>query len=164
MKNKAAAQATATAYYSKHRREILARKANYYQKHKREILAQKAANYKLHIRTDRQTPRSRAVKHASDRKRRVLKYGAVYVAHVTPMPANQRCPHCRVKMTGTWPATNTPTLDHILSLSRGGHHVPTNTQIICLSCNASKNTRPIAEWLRDTAVQVSSSPKDVEGD
>jgi 5-methylcytosine-specific restriction endonuclease McrA len=51
-------------------------------------------------------------------------------------------------MIGTWPAANTPSLDHIIPLARGGHHVPGNTQIICHSCNASKKHRPLDEWLR----------------
>jgi 5-methylcytosine-specific restriction endonuclease McrA len=54
-------------------------------------------------------------------------------------------------MIGTWPAANTPSLDHIIPLARGGHHVPGNTQMICLSCNLSKHAKPLDEWLRQRA-------------
>jgi 5-methylcytosine-specific restriction endonuclease McrA len=41
-----------------------------------------------------------------------------------------------------------PTLDHIVPYSRGGHHVPDNTRIICLSCNVHKSDLDLEVWLK----------------
>ena len=40
----------------------------------------------------------------------------------------------------------TPTIDHYIPLSRGGMHDDSNLQILCLSCNSSKNDKDPIEW------------------
>lgn len=40
------------------------------------------------------------------------------------------------------------TLDHVIPLSRGGLHIPTNLASACLGCNLSKGTRMLSEWTR----------------
>lgn len=40
-----------------------------------------------------------------------------------------------------WPDPRSPSLDHIIPLSRGGHHVESNTQLACLECNVAKGDR-----------------------
>lgn len=91
-------------------------------------------------------------------KRRVLRYGRVYVEHETPMPTDGRCPHCRVEMTGTFPAPDAPTVDHIVPLARGGHHEPGNTEMICHQCNTIKGSRA-ASWLRERLLNTFSGSK-----
>ena len=84
-------------------------------------------------------------------KRRVLKLALPYVEHVTPMPADGRCPHCRVAMTGKTRKgksdPNAPVPDHIVPLSKGGHHVPENTTMICDGCNRIKGNRSLSYLL-----------------
>lgn len=41
----------------------------------------------------------------------------------------------------------TVTIDHVLALSNGGHHVNDNLVGCCLKCNCSKGNRHIHEWL-----------------
>ena len=84
-------------------------------------------------------------------KRRVRKLALPYVEHETPMPANGLCPHCDVKMVGEYPAPNTPTQDHIIPITKGGHHVPSNTEMICLGCNLKKSNRPLSYLLTKLA-------------
>lgn len=49
----------------------------------------------------------------------------------------KRCALCRSRLS-----VRTRTIDHIKPLSRGGSNLPSNIQILCFSCNASK-------WARD---------------
>lgn len=49
--------------------------------------------------------------------------------------AGNRCADC-----GT---TERLTIDHILPLSRGGSNSPSNLQVLCSDCNASKGTRVV---------------------
>jgi 5-methylcytosine-specific restriction endonuclease McrA len=89
-------------------------------------------------------------------KHRVLKLTLPYVKHETAMPVDGRCPHCRVMMTGKYPASNSPSLDHIIPLSRNGHHVPENTMMICLECNTLKGVRPLSYLLGKIALKDAS--------
>lgn len=40
-----------------------------------------------------------------------------------------------------YPDPKSPSLDHILPLSKGGHHVMENVQLACLECNVQKGNR-----------------------
>lgn len=44
-------------------------------------------------------------------------------------------------------STNNPHIDHIVPLSRGGGNELDNLQILCMSCNFSKGTKTMAEWV-----------------
>jgi 5-methylcytosine-specific restriction endonuclease McrA len=50
----------------------------------------------------------------------------------------QMC-HKRVHPSGSGLAIRDATLDHILPVSRGGKHVPSNLQTACRSCNSRKH-------------------------
>jgi len=54
-----------------------------------------------------------------------------------------RCGLCGepVDMGVAYPDTQSPSLDHILPLSRGGAHVPENVQLAHLGCNVAKGAR-----------------------
>ena len=55
---------------------------------------------------------------------------------------NSRCGYCRKSIKTTW------TVDHIQPLSRGGTNWITNIQLLCLSCNTSKQDADPLEFAR----------------
>ena len=61
-----------------------------------------------------------------------------------------RCQLCRrpVSRRLAPPHPRSATLDHIIPVSRGGHHVPANVQLAHYSCNSVKGARPSGEQLR----------------
>jgi 5-methylcytosine-specific restriction endonuclease McrA len=112
--------------------------AAFYQAHKAKIETRKAIY--------RKTLKGIEVKRNDNSKRRAQKHSAPYLAHPLPSPADGRCPCCRVKMVQGH-KRHGPSLDHIVSLEHGGHHVPINTWIICKSCNSSKHANPLLNLL-----------------
>jgi 5-methylcytosine-specific restriction endonuclease McrA len=50
-------------------------------------------------------------------------------------------PNCNTALTVSC------TIDHIIPLSRSGSNWPTNLQLMCKSCNCSKGTKTMSEWL-----------------
>jgi len=82
---------------------------------------------------------------ATDR-RRALKRGA-FVATVYRSRIFERdqwccqlC-HSKVNRDAVVPNPKAPTLDHILPLSKGGTHEPSNVQLACFLCNSLKGDR-----------------------
>jgi 5-methylcytosine-specific restriction endonuclease McrA len=53
-----------------------------------------------------------------------------------------RCGYCRVKLSSSYH------VDHIQSLSRGGHNGRRNLQILCQSCNLSKGAKDPIDYAR----------------
>lgn len=60
-----------------------------------------------------------------------------------------RCGLCRRRVDPTlrWPHRMSPSLDHIVPLAKGGHHVRTNVHLAHLTCNLSKRDRGGGEQL-----------------
>ena len=52
------------------------------------------------------------------------------------------CHWCCVALT-----PETLEIDHVIPLSRGGHHVPDNLVSTCEHCNRSKGKKLVSEWL-----------------
>lgn len=54
-----------------------------------------------------------------------------------------RCHICRrsVLRDKAWPHPRSPSIDHLIPLTRGGAHEPTNVKAACLRCNVSKGNR-----------------------
>lgn len=48
-------------------------------------------------------------------------------------------------------ATDNIHIDHVIPLARGGTHTPENLAPACGSCNSSKGTKPVDEWLQSRA-------------
>ena len=55
-----------------------------------------------------------------------------------------KCAGCSGKFTSAFK----PTMDHIVPLKKGGDNDPTNLQLLCQPCNASKGARSEHEWRR----------------
>lgn len=49
-----------------------------------------------------------------------------------------------VDSSARWPEPGSPSLDHIVPLSKGGHHIESNVQLAHLECNISKGDRVLA--------------------
>ena len=107
-------KATRKAYYANHREQILARNR-----------AWRTAHPEIHT--------------AQDWKRRAQKLRAVYLAtaeHAKAIKAayKGRCAYCGKKPQDL-------TIDHVIPLSKGGDHTPSNLAPACWSCNMSKGNR-----------------------
>jgi 5-methylcytosine-specific restriction endonuclease McrA len=61
-----------------------------------------------------------------------------------------RCHWCRVQFT----KGNAATQDHVIPVSKGGHHTRENVVAACNSCNASKCAMDAAEWQRSRRKQA----------
>jgi 5-methylcytosine-specific restriction endonuclease McrA len=60
-----------------------------------------------------------------------------------------RCCLCRKAVSPTikWPDSMSPSLDHLVPLSKGGAHDPSNVALAHLGCNSAKNNRGSGEQL-----------------
>lgn len=86
-------------------------------------------------------------------KRRALKLGAstgepVILADIAERD-RWRCQLCKraVSRKRRWPDPLSPSMDHIVPLTRGGAHDPSNVQLAHLRCNVSKGNRGGGEQL-----------------
>jgi 5-methylcytosine-specific restriction endonuclease McrA/predicted nucleic acid-binding Zn ribbon protein len=81
-------------------------------------------------------------KNARDRRRALLAQGAGVVTSADWRKLVARfdgcCAYCGQRCT--------PTMEHVVPLSRGGRHAIGNLIPACLKCNLSKNNRFIMEW------------------
>lgn len=55
-----------------------------------------------------------------------------WACHICGHPVDQMC---------AWPAPTSPSLDHVVPLSRGGAHEPSNVRLAHLICNSMKGAR-----------------------
>lgn len=80
-------------------------------------------------------------------RRRALKKGAATGRPVRLAEIAERdgwvCGICVevIDQAAKWPAPGSPSIDHVIPLSRGGIHDPDNVQLAHLSCNSSKGDR-----------------------
>ena len=87
---------------------------------------------------------------ANHHKRRALKK-KLPAADIRPLDIYERdswtCGLCGdgIDPDTAWPDPLSASLDHILPLSKGGHHVPENVQAAHLSCNVRKGNRVEAD-------------------
>lgn len=79
-------------------------------------------------------------------KRRAVVHNA-FVAHVTPSKIYRRdwymCKLCNqpLNMNAKAPHPLSPSIDHVIPLTKGGTHEPSNVQAAHLRCNISKGNR-----------------------
>ncbi|MGH3584753.1 MAG: HNH endonuclease [Pseudonocardia sp.] len=92
---------------------------------------------------------------AADAKRRALVQQARTAESFTPADVHARdgwtCQLCRLPIDPSvaWPDSASPSLDHIIPLSRGGAHAMANVQSAHLGCNSSKGDKLIIEAIND---------------
>lgn len=139
------------AYKAANRDAVLERKRQYHKANREAILARnrkyneenrEARNAK--VREYGQTEGGRAAKRRHEDKRRALKINA-FVEAVDRQAIFKRdgytCQLCgkKVDMNKAGPDPMSPSIDHILPLSKGGTHEPRNVQLAHLGCNSRKN-------------------------
>jgi len=136
-------------YYWAHRDEIKARKAKYYQahcdeikvreveyrkEHRNEIKARKAEYCKVH----------RAEKNSHTAARYALKLGAT-IGNLDEIKEIYRkakeAPKVRCYLCGKLIPKGHRHVDHIMPLSKGGAHRPSNLAAACDTCNLSKHDK-----------------------
>ncbi len=92
----------------------------------------------------------KANKRVSGHKRRALKY-KTQVEFINEKIVFMRdgwiCQHCkkRVNRKLRWPDPLSPSLDHIMPLSKGGAHIYSNVQLAHFVCNVSKNVNVLSQ-------------------
>jgi 5-methylcytosine-specific restriction endonuclease McrA len=86
-------------------------------------------------------------------RRKALKKGAstgrpVRLAEIAERDG-WRCSLCKkaVNPAVKWPDPKSPSLDHVVPLSKGGAHDPSNVALAHLGCNTAKNNRGGGEQL-----------------
>lgn len=95
----------------------------------------------------------KAIRHRIKERRRSRKRNA-YVADVNRLAIFNRdkwtCQLCgrKVDRKKVAPHPRSPSLDHIVPISRGGTHEPANVQLACFGCNSRKGAKPMGEQLR----------------
>ncbi len=57
-----------------------------------------------------------------------------------------KCAHCKIEAKLT--------LDHIIPLAKGGMHDRSNAQLLCRSCNSSKNDMDPEEFAKRYAINL----------
>jgi 5-methylcytosine-specific restriction endonuclease McrA len=84
--------------------------------------------------------------HSKNRRARELDADGYYTAEDVEalwVAQDGKCanPHCAT------PLAVSCTVDHKVPLTRGGSHWPSNLQLMCHPCNASKGSKTMEEWL-----------------
>jgi predicted nucleic acid-binding Zn ribbon protein len=98
----------------------------------------------MHWKADKRRNGAEWAVSGSDFKRRALQYGVKYERFDKRgvfARDNWTCQICGlpVEREEKFPAPFSPSIDHIIPISRGGDHIPENTQCTHLSCNMRKS-------------------------
>jgi 5-methylcytosine-specific restriction endonuclease McrA len=69
--------------------------------------------------------------------------GRYYLKDINAIFASQngKCPGCDEDITNNFH------VDHVVALSAGGTNWPDNLQLLCPTCNFSKGSKSMSEWL-----------------
>lgn len=110
-----------------------------------------AVRRKACARKSEKRPERKSYIKAKKRRRRALLKG-VCAELFTPESIHDRdawrCQLCRckVKVTGNSRDPRQATIDHIIPLSKGGPHSPSNCQTACRRCNTEKSIKAIGQF------------------
>jgi 5-methylcytosine-specific restriction endonuclease McrA len=123
-------------------REQLNREAAEYRERNRDAINSKIRAYKREV----YFPANRDKYRVWDLARRARKQqasGAHTAAEINALYERQhgRCAYCGCELNGKYE------VDHVIPLSRGGANDATNLALACRTCNRSKGTRLLSEWL-----------------
>lgn len=128
-------------FYTQNKEGVSVRMAVYYIKNK-ERIDNRVAVWRA----------SNPEKVSAIRKRRKARKRGALICDLTPAQWLEildvweyRCSYCGMPF-------GNPTQDHMVPLSRGGHHTKENITPACVSCNSSKGTKTAPEYIR----QISS--------
>lgn len=109
---------------------------------------------KVHEERVKQVRRSCPARRRAKAKRRALKRGAGITSGVDPFVVFKRdawkCQICGCstpKRLRGLNKSNSPELDHIVPISKGGQHTYKNTQCLCRSCNSAKSDKVLGQLL-----------------
>jgi len=126
-------------YYQKNKKRLAKHQRRYYQENKKK-LTKKQREYG-------RTPAAKICRAGQQARRRA----AIRNCEINDLELEQlkllskktiRCAICKKRFT----KTRRKTLDHILSLSKGGNNSLMNSQIICQSCNSKKHAKHYTEF------------------
>lgn len=122
------------AYYKANKEKLSLQYKAYRKAHSDKVKAHDKMRYRLHP----------EIKKENARKRRAIVLGAAhedYTSNYVFRRDNWTCGICGRKINKRlkWPMPFSPSIDHIVPLSKGGNDNPANVQAAHLRCNLGKN-------------------------
>jgi len=143
-KNAESLRAKKREYYAKNKEKITAQKRDYVEKNKEAIRVKRSENgWKYNDKARIQSSKRRALKKSAD--------GSYTLSDVHDLMVcqNNKCSVCKKEIS--FGIKNNFHVDHMIPLSRGGSNWPENLQLLCTSCNCSKNNLLPLEWAEKRA-------------
>ena len=148
-----------TYYRITHQEEIHTYYAGWYAKHGAEKVAHEIAWRAENLEEARFLDRKYYAAHASHergkkQRRRAILANSVCIETFTDEEIFERdrwiCSLCHGKVSKKlkWPDGFSPSIDHLIPLSQGGHHTRQNCVLVHLRCNTSKGVRAIPQQQR----------------
>lgn len=140
-------------YITQCRRPLEGRRACNRDDCQRAATNERARNGKYSTKSRQKLGRPQSTK-AADLRRRAIKKGATEIESFTRIEIFERdqwlCGICgkSVPQSLTWPHPLSPTIDHIVPLSKKGTHTRANVRTAHLSCNSARGNRGGPEQLR----------------
>lgn len=141
------------AYRATHKEEIKARNATYYRAHREELKARQIAYNNAHKEKMNAIAAAWHAKHRDKRAAYNAARRALLANALASMSATEKAkideiyykaanaPKVRCYLCGKLIPKGHRHVDHIVPLSKGGKHVPSNLAIICDKCNLHKATK-----------------------
>ena len=149
--NRAKKQRTDRIHYTKNAKKMRARSNEHYQENKEEIGEKNRARYhankekaqEQHRKWTQKNPEKIRVYSANAKARKKKAPGRHTADDIAALVKAQkgRCACCTKK-------TKRLTIDHIKPLAKGGSNWPKNLQMLCTSCNCSKNATEPEAFMR----------------
>lgn len=140
--NPSTAKERSRLWYAKNRERVAERARRYREANRESIAADKILQ---RLRNPEQVAARRARYRARKRGAPVVESGLTWRA--VAERGGMNCAYCGVLTVPKHEdARLWPTLDHVIPLSRGGHHALSNGVLACKSCNSSKQDKTLDEW------------------